>query len=195
LQFLLATHNKGKVREISLALSRFDINLESLDQYDVPEARETGSTFAENAHLKAEHYQALIQLPTLAEDSGLAVDGLGGEPGIHSARFAPSAEECIARLLETMDSLSEAADRTARFVSAICLILPSRTIEVEAEVKGRITRVPRGEKGFGYDPVFYYPPLDRTFAQLTAQEKNRVSHRALALKKLVGELEELTADR
>ena len=180
------------MREISLALSRFDINLESLDNYDrLPEARETGSTFAENARLKAEHYQALTQIPALAEDSGLAVDGLGGEPGIHSARFAPSDEERIAKLLGMMDSFSDDVDRTARFVSAICLILPSQIIEVAAEVEGRITRAPRGNQGFGYDPVFYYPPLEKTFAQLTAKEKNRVSHRAIALKKLVGELAEL----
>jgi len=196
LRFLLATHNNGKVREIRSALSQFEIDLETLDQHgSFPEAEETGSTFSENAHLKALHYQGLTGLPALAEDSGLAVDGLGGEPGIHSARFAPTDEKRIAKLLERMDSLSHETERTARFVSAICLILPSRVIEVVGEVPGRITRAPRGDQGFGYDPVFYYAPLERTFAQMTVEEKNRVSHRAAALKKLVGELEGLTAER
>lgn len=193
LRFLLATHNNGKVREIRLALSRFEIDLESLDQHSsLPEAEETGSTFSENAHLKALYYQRLTGIPALAEDSGLAVDGLGGEPGIRSARFAPTDEKRIAKLLEMMDSFPEEAERSARFVSAICLILPSRVIEVVGEVAGRITRTPRGDHGFGYDPVFYYEPLERTFAQMTVEEKNRVSHRAVALKKLVEELEKLT---
>ena len=193
LRFLLATHNKGKVREIRLALSQFDIQCESLQQYNpLPEAQETGSTFVENARLKAQHYQTLTGISALAEDSGLAVDGLGGEPGIRSARFAPTDDKRIAKLLRMMDSFSNDTDRTARFVSAICLILPSRIIEVVGEVQGRITRTPRGEEGFGYDPVFYYAPLEKTFAQMTTEEKNRVSHRAIALKKLVGKLEGLT---
>ena len=195
LRFLLATQNNGKVREIRLALSQFEIDLESLDQHsNLPEAEETGSTFSENAHLKALHYQRLTGISSLAEDSGLAVDGLGGEPGIYSARFAPTDEKRIAKLLEMMDSFTQEAERTARFVSAVCLILPSRVIEVVGEVEGRITRTPRGDKGFGYDPVFYYEPLERTFAQMTVDEKNRVSHRAIALKKLVGELERVNAE-
>ena len=196
LRFLLATHNKGKVREIRLALSQFDIEFESFDQYtNFFEAQETGSTFAANARLKALHYQSLTGIPTLAEDSGLAVDRLGGEPGIRSARFAPTDERRIAKLLKMMDSFSDDAARTARFISAICLILPHRVIEVMGEVQGRITRAPRGNQGFGYDPVFYYAPLEKTFAQMRIEEKNAVSHRAFALKKLVKELEELTADR
>ncbi|MEE8350101.1 MAG: RdgB/HAM1 family non-canonical purine NTP pyrophosphatase [Acidobacteriota bacterium] len=197
--FLLATHNKGKVREIRLALSRFSITIESLDSRGpLPEAQENGSTFTENARLKALHYHHLTGLPTLAEDSGLAVDELGGEPGIHSARYAPTDEKRIAKLLKRMESLSGSTDRTARFVSAICLILPHRVIEVVGEVQGRIIPAPRGDQGFGYDPVFYHAPLDKTFAQMSSEEKNGVSHRAEALKKLVGELEklgELTADR
>ncbi len=191
LHFLLATHNKGKVREIHLALSRFSVEIESLDSHDLlPEAQETGSTFTENAHLKALHYHHLTGLPTLAEDSGLAVDELGGEPGIHSARYALTDEKRIAKLLKRMEPLSDDADRTARFVSAICLILPHRVIEVGGEVQGRIIPAPRGDQGFGYDPVFYYPPLDKTFAQMSSEEKNGVSHRAVALRKLVRELEE-----
>ena len=190
LHFLLATQNKGKVREIRLALSPFDIEFESLEQYKhLPEGQETGSTFVENARLKAQHYQGLTGVSSLADDSGLAVDGLGGEPGIRSARFAPTDDKRIAKLLKRMDSLSDDADRTARFISAICLILPDRVIEVVGEVQGRITRSPRGDRGFGYDPVFYYAPLEKTFAQMTPEEKNRVSHRAIALKKLVEELE------
>ena len=193
LRFLLATQNKGKVREIRLALSRFEIETESLENYKgLPDAQETGSTFAENARLKAQHYHKLTGIPTLAEDSGLVVDGLGGEPGIHSARFAPTDKKRVAKLLELMDSFSDEAARTARFISALCLILPHRVIEVVGEVQGRITRAPQGDQGFGYDPIFSYPPLEKTFAQMTMEEKNNISHRATALKKLVKELEEIS---
>jgi XTP/dITP diphosphohydrolase len=193
LRFLLATQNKGKVREIRLALSRFEIETESLENYQgLPDAQETGSTFAENARLKAQHYHKLTGIPTLAEDSGLVVDGLGGEPGIHSARFAPTDKKRVAKLLELMDSFSDEAARTARFISALCLILPHRVIEVVGEVQGRITRAPQGDQGFGYDPIFSYTPLEKTFAQMTMEEKNDISHRATALKKLVKELEEIS---
>ncbi len=185
LRFLLATHNRGKVREIRSALSKFNIELDSLPgQGNLSQALEVGSTFAENARLKAEHYYQLSGNPTLAEDSGLLVEALDGKPGVHSARFAPTDKERVEKLLRMLDSISSHFSRGARFVSAICLILPDHLIEVTGEVQGELTREPRGNHGFGYDPIFYYSPLEKTFAQLTTEEKNQVSHRARALEKL-----------
>ena len=185
LRFLLATQNRGKVREICSALSLFNIEFEFLlGRDDLPEALESGMTFAENARIKAEHYHQLTGLPTLAEDSGLVVDALGGKPGVHSARFAPTDKERIEKLLRMLDSRPGPSSRSARFVSAICLLLPEEQIEVTGEVQGELAQEPRGTHGFGYDPIFYYPPLGKTFAQMTVEEKNQISHRALALDQL-----------
>ncbi|MDA2928838.1 RdgB/HAM1 family non-canonical purine NTP pyrophosphatase [Acidobacteria bacterium AH-259-O06] len=185
LHFLLATKNRGKVREIRSALSGFNIEFESLPRPDdLPQPREEGSTFAENARLKAKHYYRLTGIATLAEDSGLLVDALGGEPGVRSARFAPTDKERIEKLLKMLDSIPGEVQRSARFVSALCLFQPDGVIEVSAEVHGQIARKPRGGHGFGYDPVFYYPPRRKTFAEMSTREKNQVSHRARALKKL-----------
>ncbi len=185
LRFLLATQNKGKVREICSALSLFNIEFEFLlGRDDLPEALESGTTFVENARLKAAHYHQLTGLPTLAEDSGLVVDALGGKPGVHSARFAPTDKERIEKLLRILDSRPGPSSRSARFVSAICLLLPEDVIEVTGEVQGELAQEPRGTHGFGYDPIFYYPPLGKTFAQMTVEEKNQISHRAQALEKL-----------
>jgi len=182
LRFLLATQNRGKVREICSALSLFNIEFEFLlGRDDLPEALESGMTFAENARIKAEHYHQLTGLPTLAEDSGLVVDALGGKPGVHSARFAPTDKERVEKLLRMLDSRPGPTSRSARFVSAICLLLPEEQIEVTGEVQGELAQEPRGTHGFGYDPIFYYPPLGKTFAQMTVEEKNQISHRALAL--------------
>ncbi len=185
LRFLLATQNRGKVREICSALSLFNIEFEFLlGRDDLPEALESGMTFAENARIKAEHYHQLTGLPTLAEDSGLVVDALGGKPGVHSARFAPTDKERVEKLLRMLDSRPGPTSRSARFVSAICLLLPEEQIEVTGEVQGELAQEPRGTHGFGYDPIFYYPPLGKTFAQMTVEEKNQTSHRARALEKL-----------
>ncbi len=185
MRFLLATQNKGKAREIRSAFSPFNIELESLLERDnLSEALESGTSFAENARLKAEHYYQLTGLPTLADDSGLVVDALGGKPGVHSARFAPTDKERIEKLLRMLDSRPGPSSRSARFVSAICLLLPEDLIEVTGEVQGELTQEPRGTHGFGYDPIFYYPPLGKTFAQMTVEEKNQISHRARALETL-----------
>ena len=189
LRFLLATQNRGKVREICSALSLFNIEFEFLlGRDDLPEAIESARTFAENARIKAEHYHQLTGLPTLAEDSGLVVDALGGKPGVHSARFAPTDKERIEKLLRMLDSRPGPSSRSARFVSAICLLLPEDLIEVTGEVQGELAQEPRGTHGFGYDPIFYYPPLGKTFAQMTVEEKNQISHRALALERLSASL-------
>lgn len=180
----MATRNKGKLQEIQAALEDLGIRFRSLLEFsDFPEAEESGSTFAENARLKSEHCFRFLHLPALADDSGLRVDALDGAPGIYSQRFAPTDQERIERVLSLLKRKGS-PDRRARFVCAMCLYMSDRTIEVEGEVEGVIIDEPRGDKGFGYDPIFYYPPLGKTFAELTTQEKNQVSHRARALHKL-----------
>lgn len=190
MRFLLATLNKGKLRELQSALADLGIDLVSLDDYpDVPEAVEDGETFAENARKKALHYWRFASLPTIADDSGLMVEALGGEPGVYSARLAPDDPSRIRTVLEALEQIGPEASRRAGFVCALCAILDeSHRIEVEGTVEGRITAEPRGSRGFGYDPIFLYEPLGRTFAELSAEEKNAVSHRAVALQKLKARL-------
>jgi XTP/dITP diphosphohydrolase len=164
------------------------ITLKELE--DLPDAIEDGSSFAENARKKALHYFHLARLPTIADDSGLAVEALGGRPGVYSARFAPTDPERIEKLLRMLKATQDGQNRAARFVCAICFCRSDQTlVEVEGQVQGEISLEPRGTAGFGYDPIFYYPPLDKTFAELTAAEKNKVSHRAVALEKLKATLD------
>ncbi|HXK59447.1 MAG TPA: RdgB/HAM1 family non-canonical purine NTP pyrophosphatase [Acidobacteriota bacterium] len=188
-QLLLATRNQGKAREIQAVLH--DLDLRFLTFADFPwlsDVEETGATFAENALLKAKYCWEKTRVATLADDSGLAVDALGGQPGVLSARFAPTDRERISRLLDLMSSIKAPEDRKARFVCALCLVHASGIVQVEASVEGLITTEPAGQSGFGYDPIFFYPPLGRTFAELSNTEKNAVSHRFLALKKLRAKL-------
>ncbi len=187
MRVLLATTNQGKIREIEAALRPLTLTMVSLHDFpEIPEAPETGSTFAENAHMKAEYYSVRTGMPALADDSGLTVDALGGAPGVHSARLASSDEKRIARILEMLREQEGhgQVSRSARFICAMCLFFPDRpAVEVEGVVEGRIVE-PAGDHGFGYDPIFYYPPLGKTFAEIPMAEKNRISHRARALARL-----------
>ena len=193
MRFLLATKNDGKLAELEAVLGAQGVEFTTLADFgELPDAIEDGLTFSENARKKAAHFYALTGLPTIADDSGLTVDALGGEPGVYSARYAPSDPERIQRLLGALSSVESLEHRTAHFVCAICLFLsPDDQLEVEASVSGVITELPSGTEGFGYDPVFFYPPLQKTFAELSREEKNRVSHRALALAKLRTEMDRM----
>jgi XTP/dITP diphosphohydrolase len=185
-RLLVATTNPGKVREIKEILDGLDIELGTLgDHPGVPEALETGSTFAENARMKALHYARATGLTTVAEDSGLAIDALDGAPGVHSARYNGNTyTEKFAHLFGELDR-RRAADSAARFVCALTLVRDGQVIfETEATVEGRITREPRGTNGFGYDPIFFYPPYGRTLAQVSTDEKLAVSHRGKAFRAL-----------
>lgn len=191
---LLATSNEGKRRELQDLLLGSSIEIISLSSLEkLPEAVEDGLTFAENARKKAQHFFDLTGIPTIADDSGLEVDALGGEPGIYSARYASTNPERIKKLLRSLKQLEPSPSgeqRSARFVCAVCAILDSEQIvEVEASVEGLITTLPKGESGFGYDPIFYYPAFGKTFAEVSPAEKNQVSHRGRALRKLKAELE------
>lgn len=182
-RMLIATHNRGKVAELAAIFAGLGLELATLDDLGITaEVPETGDTYAENARLKARGYSALSGLLTLADDSGLEVDALGGEPGVYSARYggAPSDEARYRLLLERL-AATGAADRAARFRCVIAMVWPGgREALAEGAVEGRITREPRGQNGFGYDPVFWLPEFGCTMAELDAEVKNRISHRARA---------------
>lgn len=183
---VLATTNPGKVREFHrlLAAAELPLRVVGLAEVGVAAPPETGTTFAENAILKARHAAERTGLPALADDSGLVVDGLDGAPGVYSARYAGEGagdEANRRRLAAAIAPLPEAA-RTARFVCAIALARPEGAVSVvEGRCEGVAITTPRGANGFGYDPLFYLPEWGRTMAELTLDEKSAVSHRARAL--------------
>ena len=181
---ILASNNKKKLIEMQAILEELGIELICQRDYGIDlEVEENGSTFAENAYLKASAITKLTGKPAVADDSGLVVEALGGAPGIYSARYGGEAcksdEERVALLLKNLDGQ---ADRRAKFVSAIACTLPDgRMLHAQGEVQGLITAFPMGEGGFGYDPVFYVPEKGMTMAQMPAAEKNKISHRGRAL--------------
>ena len=192
-RLVLATTNPGKLAELSSLLVGVSYNLVSLSDVGIDqEVDEPGDTLEENASHKAASYARLGGLPTLADDSGLEVDALGGEPGPLSSRYAgPEATDAdrIAFLLSKLDNIPEES-RTAHFRCVIALARPGRPMELfTGKCEGRIVRVPRGGNGFGYDPIFLLPETGKTMAELTSSEKNRISHRSLAARKAMAALE------
>ncbi|MDY6836503.1 MAG: XTP/dITP diphosphatase [Thermodesulfobacteriota bacterium] len=190
---VLATQNPGKTREITELLKDFPVIIKNLDDFGpIPNVEEDGATFDENAFKKASFTAKVLGLPALADDSGLEVEALGGAPGVHSARYAgPSAtdQERMAKLLQEMEGKT---NRAAAFMCVISIAVPSGVaLTYEGRCEGVIAEAPAGENGFGYDPVFYYPPLRKTFAQLSGEEKNRVSHRGTALAELKEEFDKV----
>jgi XTP/dITP diphosphohydrolase len=190
---VLATRNPGKTREIRELLNNFPVEIKNLDDFGpIPDVQEDGTTFDENAFKKASFTAKVLGLPALADDSGLEVEALGGAPGVHSARYAgPSAtdQERAAKLLQEMEGKT---NRAAAFMCVISVAVPSGVaLTYEGRCEGLIAEAPAGENGFGYDPIFYYPPLKKTFAQLSAAEKNRVSHRGKALAELKEEFDKV----
>jgi XTP/dITP diphosphohydrolase len=184
---LLATRNKDKIREISHALTGLPLQLKSfLDFPELAEVEETGATLKENAFLKARAFFLATGLPTLADDTGLEIDALGGAPGVFSSRFSgPGATYAanVAKVLEEMEGI-RAKERKARFRCVIALVFsPTEEHRVEGLLEGSITIAPIGFSGFGYDPIFYVPELERSLAELSLEQKNRISHRGRALEK------------
>ena len=194
MKLLLATTSRGKLLEQREALEGLGLEIVSLGELPTIEPPgETGATFRENARLKALYYHRRLGFPTVAEDAGLEVDALGGFPGVESARFLGAETPYAvknARLLELLHDVSE-ADRTARYVSAVALADEGEIVfEHQEACEGRIAFEPRGAGGFGFDPIFYYPPLSKTMAELALEAKNRVSHRGkatAALRRHLGE--------
>ena len=187
MKVVLASKNPHKLVEISKITQRFGIELVLQSELGVDiDVEETGSTFEENSYLKAAAVMQATGLPALADDSGIAVDALNGEPGIYSARYGfDDTLDDWGRLLLLLKNTEHVPDgqRQAQFVCVITFVTPDgKTIQARGEIHGELTREPAGENGFGYDPIFYYPPLGKTTAELSPEEKNQVSHRANALK-------------
>lgn len=184
-----ASRNKHKIEEIEAITKKFGMSIISRDEAGIPlvEIDEDGETFEENSYKKANEIMKMCGKVTLADDSGLMVDYLGGAPGVYSARFAGedgNDEKNNAKLLKLLEEVP-AKERTAQFVSVITMVFPDgETLVARGECPGRIITAPAGENGFGYDPLFVPDGCDKTFAQLSSEEKNQISHRANALVEL-----------
>jgi XTP/dITP diphosphohydrolase len=190
---VVATRNRGKSREIREFLRDFPVDIKDLNDFGpIPEAIEDGDTFEANAYKKASFTAKVIGFPALADDSGLEVEALGGEPGVRSARYAgpqASDEENNRKLLAALSGMS---NRKARFCCVLSLAVPSGpALTYEAACEGVIAGDPRGHNGFGYDPLFFYPPMEKTFGEMTLEEKSKVSHRGKALTELKKEFEKV----
>ncbi|HZS93326.1 MAG TPA: RdgB/HAM1 family non-canonical purine NTP pyrophosphatase [Chloroflexota bacterium] len=191
-RLLLATSNSGKVAELRGLLATHGNEVVSPREIGLGlSVAETGSTFAENAIMKAEAYAQAAGIVAIADDSGLVVDALGGRPGIFSARFGgPGADDAV-RMRLVLDELAamSGSDRRARFVAVIALAVPgSAAVTFDGRVEGQIAAEPRGSNGFGYDPIFFYSPANATFGELSTRHKGLVSHRARAAARLLGYL-------
>ena len=195
MKLILASNNKKKLRELGEILSDMDVELLSQREAGCDfEVEETGTTFAENAYLKAKAVADATGLAAVADDSGLMVEALNGEPGVYSARYAPGGHEASdkEKYEYLLSKLVNVEHRAAKFVSSICCILPDGSIiRTEGECRGEILREPAGEGGFGYDPVFMPQGYDRSMAELGTEVKNRISHRANALREFKKKLREL----
>jgi XTP/dITP diphosphohydrolase len=194
---VLATTNKGKIAELHALLAHSGITVKGLADFpDLGDIPETGTTFAKNARIKARTVATALCLPAVADDSGLCVDALAGAPGVYSARYSGENATDAQNNAKLLDALRDVPPekRAARFVCAMAAITPDgRLAETQGTWEGRIATFPAGEGGFGYDPLFLVPDLDRTAAQLTPQEKNARSHRGQALARLVPLLATLLA--
>ena len=192
-EIIVASNNQGKIKEIKAMLN--DIDIEVLSMKDVLEQEleieETGTTFKENALIKAQTIANIVNKPVLADDSGLEVDALDKQPGIYSARFLGADTSYNIKNQYIIDALKD-KERTARFVCALALVIPGQEpILIEETMEGLINDKIEGANGFGYDPIFYFPPCQMTSAMMSMEEKNKYSHRAKALKKLYTILKEI----
>ena len=195
MKVVLASKNKHKLVEISEITKKFGIELVlQSDLGIVIDVEETGTTFEENSFIKAEAVMKATGLPAMADDSGIAVDALNGEPGVYSARYGfDDTLDDWGRLELLLKNTEHVPDgqRQAQFVCVITMVTPdNQVIQARGEIHGELTREPRGENGFGYDPIFYYPPFGKTTAELTPEEKNGVSHRGNALRVFYDKMKE-----
>jgi XTP/dITP diphosphohydrolase len=192
---VLATRNQGKIKEIRHLLEGFPVQVKSLSDFGpVPPVVEDGDTFESNAYKKASQTARILGIPALADDSGLVVDALDGAPGVHSARFAGADADDAARCRKLLAAMEGVRNRRAAFECVLSIAVPTGpALTYEARCEGVLTENPMGENGFGYDPIFFFPALNKTFAQLTREEKSRVSHRGLALRELRKEFDNVLA--
>ncbi|MED3978561.1 XTP/dITP diphosphatase [Priestia megaterium] len=187
-EIIIATKNAGKVKDFETLFSPKGFKVKSLlDFPEIEDVEETGVTFAENAKLKAETISSALNKPVIADDSGLAIDALNGEPGVYSARYAGENKDDNANIEKVLQKLNDVPfeKRTARFHCALAIAVPGKRTEiVEGTCEGRILEEKRGENGFGYDPIFFVEKWNCSMAELTKEQKNQISHRANALQKL-----------
>jgi len=190
---VIATKNQGKITEIRDLLTNFAVKLKSLDAFgSIPEVEEDGETFDENAYKKASYTARILGIPALADDSGLLVEALGGAPGVFSARYAGENATDEQRVAKLLKALNAKTNRKAAFECVLSIAVPSGpALTYEARCEGLIAEQPAGQNGFGYDPIFFYPPLNKTFAQMTLEEKSKVSHRGKALNELKQEFDKV----
>jgi len=185
---MIASKNKGKIAEFHKLFQPLGLSIQSLLDYpDVMDVEETGATFYENAQLKSEAIAKIFNSVVIADDSGLAIDALDGRPGVYSARYAGEDKDDEANIVKVLKELEGVPfeKRTARFICVLSISAPNVTTRfVEGECQGLITTQQMGTNGFGYDPIFYIPEHKKTFAELAADQKNELSHRALAMKEL-----------
>ena len=193
MKFVIATGNPGKVKDFNLILSLMGHEAVSLKDMGITcDVEETGTTFKENSYIKAKAIYDLVKLPTIADDSGLCVDALGGAPGVYSARYGGEGLDDHGRCLKLLEDMEDKKDRTAYFKSAICCILDENAvIEVEGDCRGTLLYEIVGENGFGYDPLFYVEEYQKTFGEISKEEKNTISHRRKAMDKLKEELKKV----
>ena len=195
---VLATHNRDKREELQEALSEFTVKILSLNDFPfIGEIEEVGQTLLENSMIKAKTVHNLTQLPVIADDTGLEVEALNGAPGIYSARYAGedvTYEDNVNKLLAEMENIP-LENRKAQFRTVISFVDKDRELWTEGTIKGIIEETAKGKNGFGYDPVFFVPELEKTFSELSIGEKNRISHRGLAMKKFRILLREYISDQ
>ena len=193
ISLVLASRNPGKTAEIKDLLKDYPVRIRNLDDFGpIPEVEEDGDTFDENAYKKASFTARVLGLPALADDSGLVVEALDGAPGVHSARYAGNSASDAQRCQKLLAEMKDKTNRRAAFECVISIAAPTGpALTYEARCEGLITEKPVGENGFGYDPVFYYPPLNKTFAEMTREEKGRVSHRGKALTEIKAEFDKV----
>jgi len=190
---VVATRNRGKTEEIRGLLEGFNVMIKNLDDFGpIPEVEEDGDTFDDNAYKKASFAARVLGLPALADDSGILVQALDGAPGVHSSRYAGKNAGDEEKCLKLLQAMQGQADRQAAFECVISIAVPAGpALTYDARCEGLITDKPAGSNGFGYDPVFFYPPDKKTFAELTMEEKSRVSHRGKALTELKAEFDKV----
>ncbi len=185
MDLIISSNNKNKIKEINDLLSDLNINLLSLSDINFNlDIEETGTTFEENSYIKASTIESTYHKATIADDSGLCVEALNGAPGVYSHRFAGVECDDTKNNLKLVEVLKNEKKRNAKFVSVICYINNGVVKYAKGEISGVIIDTPRGNNGFGYDPYFFIPSLNKTMAELTLTEKNKISHRALALQAL-----------
>ena len=191
-KLVIASNNEGKVLELKEILKVFSIQILSNKYFNIPEPIEDGNSFKDNAYIKAFNTASKTKLVSLSDDSGISFNALGGRPGIHSARYAGKKKDFDLAMKKLNEELKFKDDKSCKFTCALCLCWPDGfNITVQGEVFGEFSWPPTGKHGFGYDPIFYYPKLNKTFGELEPSIKHEISHRNLAFKKLKTEIKKI----